>query len=1087
MQHTNLEVLASAEASGWATADELTRLAADPEEWAQTLRRLLTSTEEGLASAVRLTGDEREQVTADFRAELDLLADALHRLTGEDRRPAPPPLDTLSSPDDTAYSRSSPDGADHSRSPAMALPTQPALQGSWAAGRIVIWAGSPGGGAAPSEVLEGLIAEADAASVPWKPSADVVTPDGSAAPARSAPVEEVLGWLVGVGTSGSPTAGASLCWLSEVARWGSELVAQGRMVPSLRRAGSGRGASKRSTERYRVKWVPALVDSRRLARLAQAAPGAVAAVERTITPDGLCRSLLGVVVDAVCRAGAGRLVAPATAEVARTRAEVAEAVLSGLDGTPFTALADAGGNLAERLGEWTASVTGESPFGLEVRLDAPADDGTWLLSVEVTGIERRPLPVERALTAVPRNQMRQVDGLVQRAERLLPALCRPSSRRGQVLLSGDEAAELLFGGAAVLGAAGFDVKLPAFSHRRAKPRLRLFADSAGRPSEVGVRQLSQVRWSVLFGDTELDAKEIARLAAEARPLVQVNGRWVRVEQADLAAAATALRERAGVTEMSGAAIVRQAVGLGGGALGGTVDVVGTGWAVDLIRGTTVNPPRPLAAPDGFRGELRAYQADAAGWLAFLDRGDLGGCLAMDMGLGKTPTVLAHLLANRGEGPALVVCPPAVLGNWAAEASRFTPALRVETHHGATRADAGALSEVAARADIVLTTYSTAIRDIDALGAVEWHRVIVDEAQAIKNPSSDTAQVLRRIPARSRLAMTGTPVENGLGDLWAILDFTNPGLVGPRNEFIEQLSRSNDGEPAGEKALRALNGLLVYRRTKTEPAIAAELSDKIDVLDHCTLTAEQVGLYQAIVDRLLDDGRLDEEDTNARKAHVLAAITALKQVCDHPSAYLRDDTTPLAGRSGKLERLEEIVRNVFAAGERILIFTHFARWGEKLAAYLTERMDMPIACYHGGLARGARDGLVSAFQGGTGPGALVLSLKAGGAGLNLTAASHVVLYDRWWNPAVEDQARDRAWRIGQNKTVISHRLVCPGTIDERVEEVVAGKRHIANLVLPARSSLGDIDREQLRRALGLNEELLVVDDLGATTSQGEEAA
>ena len=356
--------------------------------------------------------------------------------------------------------------------------------------------------------------------------------------------------------------------------------------------------------------------------------------------------------------------------------------------------------------------------------------------------------MERALTAVSRNQMRQVDGLVQRAERLLPALRRPSTRRGQVILSGDEAAELLFGGAGVLVAAGFEVKLPAFTRRRAKPRLRLFADSSGRPSEVGVRQLSQVRWSVLFGDAELDAKEILRLAAEARPLVQVNGRWVRVEQADLAAAATALRERAGVTEMSGAAIVRHAVGLGGGALGGPVDVVGNGWAVDLIQGTTVNPPRPLPAPEGFRGELRSYQAEAAGWLAFLDRGGLGGCLAMDMGLGKTPTVLAHLLANRGDGPVLVVCPPAVLGNWAAEAARFTPALRVEVHHGATRADAGSVAGVAARADVVLTTYCHRHARRRRPGR---HRVATGSSSTRPRPSRTRRATRPRPCAGSRLA------------------------------------------------------------------------------------------------------------------------------------------------------------------------------------------------------------------------------------------------------------------------------------------------------------------------------------------------
>jgi hypothetical protein len=1075
LQDSDIQVLAGAEASGWATSEDVALLESDREEWALALHRLISATEDGLVAAEALPDDIRPQVLADFNAEIDRLAGALLRVSGEDRRSRRP------------AAAPSPQEVPEPASAAAELPTAPVLQGSWAAGRIVVWAGSPGAGAASSEVVDELLTQVDGTSIAWKPCSDVVVPHGEPAPARSAPVEEMLGWLVGVGVAPSDAVGPSLRWLSEVARWGTDLVAQGRMVPSLRRAGGSRSGPRRSTDRYRVKWVPALVDSRRIKHLASRAPVAVTAVERTITPEALCRSLLGVVVDAVCRAGAARLEFPATAALARNRNEMAEAFLSGLKGAPFSAAADQAGQLAERINEWTSPVSGESPFGLVVRLDPPEDDGGWLLAIEVSGVERRPLAVERALTAVPRGQMRQIEAMVQRAERLLPALRRPSTRRGQVVLSSDEAADLLFGGAAMLEAVGFEVHLPAFSRRPARPKLRLHADSPGRPSQVGMRQLSQVRWSVLFGDTELDAREIARLAAEARPLVQVNGRWVRVDQADLAAAAAALRERSNVTEMSGAAIVRQAVGLGGGTLGGPVDVVGSGWAVELIQGTTEHPPEPLHAPPGFRGELRAYQAEAAGWLAFLDRSGLGGCLAMDMGLGKTPTVLAHLLANRGDGPNLVVCPPAVLGNWSREAHRFTPALRVEVHHGATRADAGSVVGVAGRSDIILTTYATAMRDADALGSVDWARIIVDEAQAIKNSSSDTAQALRTIPARTRIAMTGTPVENGLGDLWSILDFTNPGLVGPRNEFIDALSRSEGAEPAGERALRALNGLLVFRRTKAEPAIAAELSDKIDVLDHCSLTPEQVGLYQAIIDRLLDSG-IDSEDTNTRKAHVLAAITALKQVCNHPAAYVKDDDQPLAGRSGKLERLEEIVANVFAAGEKLLVFTHFATWGEKLATYLSNRTGMPIACYHGGLARGMRDKLVHDFQSRPGPGALVLSLKAGGAGLNLTAASHVVLYDRWWNPAVEDQARDRAWRIGQQKTVISHRLVCPGTIDERVEEVVAGKRHIANLVLPARSTLGDIDREQLRAALGLTDEVLVEEpetmDSGA---HGEEAA
>ena len=309
-----------------------------------------------------------------------------------------------------------------------------------------------------------------------------------------------------------------------------------------------------------------------------------------------------------------------------------------------------------------------------------------------------------------------------------------------------------------------------------------------------------------------------------------------------------------------------------------------------------------------------------------------------------------------------------------------------------------------------------------------------------------------------------------------MDFCNPGLVGGRTGFIDQLSQVGDAVGAAESALHALNGVLVFRRTKAEPAIAAELPDRIDELAHCTMTPEQIGLYQAVLDKLVRDTAESEQNTSQQKGLVLAAITALKQICNHPLNYDKQDSNlELEGRSGKLTRLNEIVDAVFAADERILIFTHFATWGERLAQYLTQRTGKEIECYHGGLARGTRDRLVESFQTGTGAGAMVLSLKAGGTGLNLTAASHVVLYDRWWNPAVEDQARDRVWRIGQTKTVICHRLVCPGTVDERVEEVVQGKRRIADMVLPKSSSLGDLDAEQLRTALGIDEGALLTAD------------
>jgi superfamily II DNA or RNA helicase len=1076
-----LESAVIADAGGWASEAERAALAAQPLAWAAALRRLIHETDDGLRAAAALDGDLRDVVMADLSAERERLAVALLRVAGDS-------IDPPALGGEAEAPKAAPDGGE-TRREAVNRPASeeapagpPRLHASWGEGRIVVWAGAPGAEAGPEE-LDELLGRTEAASIGWERHAPVTLPSGAATEARSAPLSQTLGWLVGIGAGqAGEEAGASLRWLGEIALWGTELVALGHMVPVLRSATGGSAGPKGGAARHRVRWVPALIGRERLHDLVVRMPGAVAALQSAAPADAVARSILAAVVDAVCRAGAGRLVAPAAPPHATNRVEVAEALLSGLDGRPFVADQDPAGRVAEDLKRWAAPVTGNHRVGLLVRLDPPQDDGGWQLNVEATGVDKHPMPVEHALVVSSGTKSQQLEAQVRRLERLIPALRRPTTRRGQVILDGEEAVELMFTTGPALQAAGFEVMLPRVSRRKPSPQLRLFAEAMGGESQVGVRQLSHVRWTVLFDDLELDAADISRLAKEASPLVRVKGRWVHLDRADLTAAAAALAERAGITQMSGAEMIRHAVGLEGSALGGPVRVDGTGWAAELLRGATSHPPAPIDTPDGFAGQLRSYQAEAAGWLGFLDRAGLGGCLAMDMGLGKTPTLLAHVLVDRGHGPALVICPPAVLGNWASEAARFTRGLKVAVHHGPRRAEGEGIARLAATSDVVLTTYATAVRDIEPLSAVQWRRVVVDEAQVIKNHTSDTARELRRLPAHSRLALTGTPVENGLGDLWAILDWTNPGLVGGRTAFIENLSRNTaapaDGEGGRrneESALRALNGLLIFRRTKNEPEIAAELPDKVDRLDHCSMTPEQIGLYQAVLNRLLEQGL--DPDANQRKGQVLAAITALKQICDHPAAFLGDDDEQgtLEGRSGKLARLEEIVGDVFAAGERILIFTHFARWGEKLATHLSARTGMHVGCYHGGLSRTVRDQLVQDFQEAEGPGALVLSIKAGGSGLNLTAANHVVLYDRWWNPAVEDQARDRAWRIGQKNTVMCHRLVCPGTVDERVEEIVAGKRRIAGMVLPARSSLGDLDAEQLRAALGLRDDELVEDE------------
>ncbi len=1027
----DLELAVWSVAEGRATTAQLALFEADARASIRLLDRLIGQTEEDLESISNtIKGEERFQIVTDFEDTLEGLLAAYDMLV------TPPEV--------------------HADQP----PGEVRLQASWQGGQVVVWAAGPRTLPENNDQLADRLEAIGGPSLGWAVHPSVALPSGARADALSIPVKDALGWLVAVGGGlGRAGVGPSVVWLGRVALEAVRLVANGAVVPTVR-------FTKSNNDRLAdtaVKWTPAIIDEAMVKELAAAMPGPVAML---ITSDGRATALavLTAVVDAIVTAAAARLELPAPPPTINSPVDLVEAFMSRLNGSTFRAPAGVAGDISRRLDMWGRTVTQPSRPKLALQLSPPDRGDAWLLAVLGPGAKGKLMPIEVALG--DSKMTKPLADEMLRLERIYPTLLRAGGlRRGQVVLSQGEAWNLMTVVGPMLEAIGFEVRVPALSRRKVTPSLRLFTEIAGN-SVVGANQLANVRWSVLFDDVELTAAEILRLAAEARPLVQSHGRWVELDRADLKEAAAALAERAGTTQLTGAEILRHGIGLEGSPLAGGVTIEGSGWATELLQRAEQVPTDPVTRPEGFQGELREYQAQALAWLGFLDAAGLGGCLALDMGLGKTPTVLAHIARTTKGVPALVVAPPAVVGNWAAEAARFTPGLRVLVHHGASRHENAVLGAEIAKADLVITTYGTAVRDVEQLAKYEWDRVVLDEAQAIKNPANETSQQLRRIPSRSRIALTGTPVENGLGDLWAILDFTNPGLVGARPAFIAQMS----GE--GETALRALNGILVFRRTKSEPEVAAELPDKIDELDRCSMTPEQIGLYQAVLDGLVKD--VADVGSEPKQGAILAAITALKQICNHPAAY-NDDGLPLGGRSGKLSRLEEIIESVFAANERILIFTHFASWGRRLADYLTEKTGMPIACYDGSLARGARDRLVDDFQHGTGPGALVLSLKAGGTGLNLTSASHVVLYDRWWNPAVEDQARDRAWRIGQTRTVVSHRLVCPGTVDERVEEVVAGKRHIAELVLPKSSSLSDLNTDQLRVALGLRPDAMLTDD------------
>ncbi len=1044
MRH--FEHLVQLHLDGLSSEEDLEILQNNKNQWIEVLFRFLEQTDQSIFRVRRkFRGADRRTILDDLNSEAEKLDKVLTNLLG----PAPEP----SSSSSNGY------GVEN---------TNNDLQLAWRDGRLVAWLGAYKSHPEGHEEIINRLGQLGANSIEWEPSENLQLPEEKEAPSVSAPISSTLGWLVSLGSDRPESIGVTAIWMGLAAGLAVELVVQGKIYPVLHEVNGTRNENS-DDALFHVRWAPALINLSSHTALVSSTPGAALIACDETDRHRFVGKVLTDLTDSIVRMAASQVDLPYTPSDIKSKEDFGEMLVAALDGMAFRANAEAGSDIARRISQWAVPVTGIEKLQLVVQMDPPDESGAWLTKVLVPNDGGSLEPIEITINTGSETRRKLVNKQISRLERLFPELLRPGGRRrGEVLLSQSEAWDLMNDIGDNLLAAGFDVRVPPMSKRKTSPILRITAES--QETMVSAQQLADIRWSAVFDDVELSAEEIERLASEARPLVESKGQWIELDKVDLADAAAALAEYSKKKKMSGAEMLRHALGLEGSALGG-IALDGDGWAADLLRSVKELPEHPETKPEGFVGELRSYQADALAWINFLDEAGLGGCLALDMGLGKTPTTLANLANSPRPEPGLVIAPPAVVGNWRAESKKFVPNAKVIVHHGPTRAKGSKLEKAVSDSDIVITTYGTAVRDIDQLKNIQWSKVVLDEAQAIKNPAAETSQQLRKLNAHSRIALTGTPIENGLGDLWSILDWANPELLGPRNQFVAQLTPEKKIESGNESALKALNGIMVYRRTKTEPLIAAELPDRIDELDHCAMTEEQIGLYKAVVDNLIEETEKNKAGSPQRKGAVLAAITALKQICNHPLNY-RDDGLGIEGRSGKLERLYEIMETVFAADERLLVFTHFATWGERLAKHLTERYELPIDCYHGGLGRAARDRMVETFQSGDGKGAMVLSLKAGGTGLNLTAANHVVLYDRWWNPAVEDQARDRVWRIGQKNTVIAHRLICPGTVDERVEEVVAGKRQIANLVLPKSSSIGDLDASQLQVALGIDTETIL---------------
>ena len=888
--------------------------------------------------------------------------------------------------------------------------------------------------------------------------------------------------------------GKDLAYWAHVVRFAGAMVAREQFLPGLQeRSGT-----------YRARWEPVVrgEEAERVATLANAMPPACRALSRSeetppdTGPHTALTSVLGDFVDGLVRRGWNeRPLDTATAPDAASFDSLHDQWLHALraaDGR-MAGDDDSLARLAGQLRAWRRriEVTANAPFRLVFRLEEP--------DVDEDTVEKEPGPWHvRYLLQSTRDPSLQIDvadawdpdpsttrlfdragfqhksyllAALGQAMGVWPAIEDSLKEPNPAGLEVDtkQAHNFLREHAPLLRQSGFGVQLPAWWKRgRTKERLSTKANAQSPDMKarggLSLDTIVQFDWEVALGDHVLSREELDELADMKTPLVHLRGEWVEVDLDAIRELADRL-DRQETGRFTAREVMNMALGARDGPGGLSVEEVSASGALGelldrLEEGDTVEP---LPEPEGFRGTLRPYQERGYAWLAFLKRWGLGACLADDMGLGKTVQALALLRrtyndtsqdgAPTAHQPAsLVVCPTSVVSNWKKEAGRFTPGLSVLVHHGSDRDQTEEdFMERVGDHHLVVTNYALLRRDVELFRALDWDTVVLDEAQYVKNPSAQRTQAVRSLTAQHRIAMTGTPVENNVGELWSIMEILNPGLLGGRSAFKKRFFRpiQNERDEEAMRDLKRITGPFILRREKTDPTVIDDLPEKQEMTVYTSLTEEQVSLYQAVVNETTAalEGETPERDMK-RRGLVLSTLTQLKQICNHPAQYLHDDSQ-IAGRSGKLSRLVDMLEEMLAAGERALIFTQFTEMGEMLKQHLQEVFGREALFLHGGVQQEKRDQMVTRFQEADDPPPFfLLSLKAGGTGLNLTRASHVFHYDRWWNPAVENQATDRAFRIGQTKRVQVHKFVCAGTLEERIDEMIERKKVLADQVVDA---------------------------------------